>query len=149
MTEFLETQVDKIFFKVATDRVYSNDGIWLKKDGEIIQIGLSDYVQQRSGDIAFVEIKPNGSQVKPGEEIASLETIKVDADVASPVTAQIIRPNPKMEKEPECINSDPYGDGWLCEIKATHWESDLQNLLSAEDYFLKMKQEAEEDAKLL
>lgn len=63
MSEFLETTVDKFTFKVATDRLYTAEGVWAKLDGDLVRVGLSDFVQQRSGDVAFAEVKPAGTQV--------------------------------------------------------------------------------------
>jgi glycine cleavage system H protein len=149
MPDFLETQVDKFIFRVATDRLYSSEGVWLKNQGEFVRIGLSDYLQQHQGDVAFVEIRPAGTQVSPGEEIASIETIKVNLAISIPLDAQVILVNPRMHFEPELINLDPYGEGWLCELKADRWELQSQGLLHPKAYFEQMKSEAEQEAKSL
>jgi glycine cleavage system H protein len=149
MSDYLEITVDKFLFKVATDRYYNAAGIWAKADGSQIRIGLSDYLQQRSGDIAFVEVKPAGSVLAVEDEIASIETIKVNISLPSPVAGKVAQVNPKMETEPEKINQDPYREGWLCEIEASNWETDRASLLDAPAYFAHMKQEAEEEAKKL
>ena len=75
MTEFLETTVDKFIFKVATDRFYNKEGVWAKAEGDLVRIGLSDFVQQRSGDVAFAEVKPEGTELSFGDEVADIETI--------------------------------------------------------------------------
>ena len=147
MLEFLEIPVDKFTFKVATDRFYSNEGVWAKAEGTLIRIGLSDFLQQRSGDVAFAEVKPKGTAVKPGDEIATIETIKVDISLTSPVSGQIVEVNPAMETAPEAINQDPYGTGWLAIIETTDWESERTKLLDAQAYFTKMKVEAEQEVK--
>jgi len=149
MPEFMETTVDKFTFKVATDRYYSEQGIWALKAGKVIRIGLSDYLQQRSGDIAFADVQPAGTQLEVDGAVAEIETIKVDTTVASPVSGSIVTINPKMELEPEVINQDPYGEGWLCEIEPANWEADLEKLLEPKAYFIVMKAEAEEEAKNL
>jgi len=149
MPEFMETTVDKFTFKVATDRYYSEQGIWALRTGKVIRIGLSDYLQQRSGDIAFADVQPAGTQLEAGGDVAEIETIKVDTTVASPVSGSIVTVNPKMELEPEVINQDPYGEGWLCEIEPMNWEADLEKLLEPKAYFIVMKKEAEEEAKNL
>ncbi len=155
MPEFLETTVDKFTFKVATDRFYTREGVWAfpLPEGEglgvRVQIGLSDFLQQRSGDIAFAELKPVGTAVVPGDEVAAIETIKVNVALDSPVNGTVIEVNPDIELKPEAINQDPYGAGWLATIEATDWEADRAQLLDPQAYFVVMKAEAEEEAKKL
>ena len=149
MPKYLETTVDKFVFKVATDRVYNPTGMWALATGNIVRVGLSDFLQQRSGDVAFAEIKPLGTLLKVEDEFASIETIKVNIALPSPVTGKIVRVNPLMESAPEKINQDPYGEGWLCEIEVSDWEADRAALLDAAAYFTRMKGEAEEEAKKL
>lgn len=147
MAEFMETKVDKFTFKVAVDRLYNTEGIWaLDKDGTV-RIGLSDFVQQRSGDIAFADVKPDGTTLALGDVAATIETIKVNIELTSPASGIIVHVNPLMETAPETINQDPYGEGWLCEIKATNWEADRKTLLDAAAYFIQMKGEAESEAR--
>jgi glycine cleavage system H protein len=145
MTETLELNLDKFIFRIATDRFYSREGIWAKRDGPIVRLGLSDYLQQRSGDIAFVEVKPAGVPVKLGDEIAVIETIKVNISLPSPVNGKVIEVNPLMETEPDVINQDPYGSGWLVMIEAKDWETDKKTLIDAQTYFSRIKDEAEEE----
>lgn len=149
MPEFYETTVDKFIFKVAADRLYSRDGIWALNNGQTVRIGLSDYVQQRSGDVAFIDVNPTGSDLQAGADAARVETIKVNLDVASPISGKIAAINPKMELEPEVINLDPYGEGWIFEVEAADWETDQAKLLDAQTYFNAMKLEAEEESKNL
>lgn len=149
MPEYLETTVDKFLFKVATDRYYNTAGIWAQASGNLVRVGLSDYLQQRSGDIAFVDVKPGGTVLAVEDEVASIETIKVNASLPSPAAGKVVRVNPEMETAPEKINQDPFGEGWLCEIEASDWETDRAGLLEAPAYFTRMKQEAEEEAKKL
>lgn len=147
MPEFLETTVDKFTFKVATDRLYTAEGVWAKMEGTLIRIGVSDFLQQRSGDVAFAEVKPVGTQVAYGNEIAAIETIKVNISLASPVSGEVREINPAMASESECINQDPFGAGWLATVKAADWDADKQRLLNPEAYLKKMKLEAEQEVK--
>ena len=147
MTEFLETTVDKFIFKVATDRFYSSEGLWAQADGNHVRLGLSDFLQQRSGDIAFAEVKPLETSVVFGEEIASIETIKVTISLTSPVTGRIVEVNPAMSTTPEVINQDPYGEGWLAIMEADNWEADRISLMDPQAYFNLMKGQAEEETK--
>jgi glycine cleavage system H protein len=146
MAEFLQTTVDKFTFRVATDRYYTGEGLWVKLEGSRVRIGLSDYLQQSSGDVAFAEVRPEGTMLAVGDEMAVIETIKVDIGLSSPVSGTVIEVNPAMEMEPEVANSDPYGEGWLAVIEADNWEADHANLLEPAKYFEIMKRSAEEEA---
>jgi len=147
MTEFLETTVDKFIFRVATDRYYNEEGVWAKAEGERVRIGLSDFLQQSSGDVAFAEVEPEGTALKFGDEVAVIETIKVDVALSSPISGTVLQVNPAMEDAPEAINQDPYGGGWLALIEASDWEVERSKLLDPEAYFDHMKLEAEEEIK--
>ena len=149
MTEFLETTVDKFIFRVATDRFYNGEGVWAKEENGRVRIGLSDFVQQRSGDVAFAEIKPIGTSLDFGDELAVIETIKVNIAFTSPVTGKVIEVNPAMNDAPEAINQDPFGEGWLAVIEPADWAADQTRLLDPQAYFRQMKTEAEEEAKKL
>jgi len=147
MTAFLETTVDKFTFRVDPACYYNGEGVWVRIDGGRATIGLADYVQQRSGDIAFAEVKPEGTILVLGDFFCSIETIKIDISLSSPVTGKITRVNPALQSTPEIINQDPFGKGWLCEVDLSDWEKDRTLLMSAEAYFAKMKKEAEDEAK--
>ena len=147
MTDFLETTVDKFIFKVATDRLYNSEGVWAQAEGHLVRIGLSDFLQQRSGDVAFAEVKPAGTQVLQGDEVAVIETIKVNIALSSPVSGIVLEVNPDMEVAPEVINQDPFGKGWLALIEASSWDTDRMRLLEPAAYFAKMKLEAEAEVK--
>ena len=147
MPEYLEFRVDKFIFKVDNDRLYSGEGVWVKLEGPNVRIGVSDYLQQRSGDVAFAEVKPEGTVVDVGEELFVIETIKVNISLSSPVAGKVIEVNPAVESAPEAINQDPYGAGWLVLVELNAGESGLKNLSNPQDYFAKIKEEAEGEVK--
>lgn len=149
VSEFLEYTLDKFTFRVATDRFYNADGVWAKEDNGRVTIGLSDFLQQRSGDIAFADVAESGTELSIGDEVANIETIKVDISLPSPVSGTVIDVNPAMELEPEVINEDPYGEGWLSIIEVTNWSIDQVQLLYPQAYDEHMKTEAVEEAKNL
>lgn len=149
MPEFLELTVDKFTFRTATDRYYNSEGVWALAEGNRVRIGLSDFLQQRSGDVAFAEIEPEGTVLAFGDEVAVIETMKADISLPSPVTGKVIEVNPAMETTPEVINQDPYGEGWLAVIEAEDWESDRIHLLDPEGYFALVQEQAEEEMKKL
>jgi glycine cleavage system H protein len=147
MTNYLEYTIDKFIFRTANDRYYTDNGMWAKLEKNNVRIGISDYLQQRSGDVAFTEIKPEGTIVDIGDEIAVIETIKVNISLLSPVAGRVIEVNPAMETSPEVINQDPYGTGWLAVIEVMGGENSLQHLLRPQEYFTKIKLEAEQEVK--
>jgi glycine cleavage system H protein len=149
MPEYLETTVDKFIFKVATDRLYNSDGTWVKEEDGRARIGISDFVQQRSGDVAFADVQPLGTDLIPGDLIVNIETIKINIDLASPISGTILEINPHMDEAPEVINQDPYGEGWILVVEPSHWEAEKAQLLDAQTYFEQMKLEAEQEAKNL
>jgi glycine cleavage system H protein len=147
MPDFLEITLDKFTFKIATDRSYNKEGVWAKLEAGRVRIGLSDFVQQHSGDVAFAEIKPAGTAIAVTDEIAVIETIKVNISYPSPVTGKIVEVNPAMTDAPEAINRDPYGAGWLAVLDVTGWDSDSARLLDPQGYFNVVKRQAEEEIK--
>jgi glycine cleavage system H protein len=147
MPDYLEIKLDKFTFKVATDRFYNKEGVWAKEARGRVRIGLSDFVQQHSGDVAFAEIKPVGTVIAVAEEIAVVETIKVNISYPSPVNGKIVEVNPAMIDDPEAINSDPYGNGWLAGLDVSDWEAQRLRLLDPQAYFKVMKRQAEEEVK--
>ncbi len=147
MSNILETTIDKFTFKVAVDRFYNEEGVWAMEENGRVRIGLSDFVQQRSGDVAFAEIKPVGTNLAVGEEVAVIETIKVNITYTSPVNGRIVETNPMMNNAPEAINQDPYGAGWLAIIEVADWDADRSKLLDPQAYFEIMKGQAEVEAK--
>jgi glycine cleavage system H protein len=153
MSEFLETTVDKFTFRVATDCLYCQDGLWVfwvqPQEGSRIRVGLTDYLQQRSGDVAFVTVKPLGTNLQAGDEFAELETIKINIGLPSPVSGAIVTVNGALELNPEFVNQSPYEKGWLAEIEATDWEAERASLFDAKAYLAIMRSQAEEEAKKL
>lgn len=146
MTEYLETTFDKFIFRVATDRYYSSEGLWAKAEGNMVRIGLTDFWQQRNGDVAFAEIEPEGTALTADDVISTIETIKVDIELTSPVNGKILEVNPDMEDSPELINQDPYGEGWLAVIEVADWEAERARLMDPQGYFTFMIGQAEEVA---
>ena len=147
MPKSIELTVDKFTFRAAEDRFYTPAGVWALPEGNRIRIGLSDFQQQRSGDVAFAEIKPVGTQLAFDEEVAVIETIKVNISLGSPAAGKVVEINPAMVDAPEVINQDPYGDGWMAVIETEDWEADRARLMDAEAYFTHMKSLVEEEVK--
>jgi glycine cleavage system H protein len=131
VVEFLDTAVDKFIFKVALDRRYTPEGVWSKWEEGRVRIGLADFPQQRGGDVAFAEVKPVGTRLAVGDEVAVVETIKVNLSLPAPVAGTVVAVNPGLEAAPELINQDPYGEGWLADLSPINWELDCEQLMDA------------------
>ena len=96
--------------------------------------------------MAFAEVQPEGTVLKVGDEIAVIETIKVDTILSSPVSGVLVEVNPAMDDRPEVINQDPYGEGWMAIVEVEDWAGAKDNLLNPEAYFKTMKRQAEDEA---
>jgi glycine cleavage system H protein len=140
--EYLETAVDKFVFRVARDYRYNDNDVWAKREGERVRVGLTDFLQQKSGDVGFVDVKAAGTALAANDEIAAIDTIKVDLVVPAPLAGTVVAVNPVLTDRPELVNSDPYGEGWLGEIEPSNW-ADFEALLDAETYLPQMKARAE------
>lgn len=134
MENSLTVTRDKFTFQIPTDRRYTPEGLWLLPEGAGVRLGLSDFLQQRSGDIAFAEVRPVGTALIAGDELASIETIKVDVSLETPLSGRLVEVNPALESAPEIINQDPYGAGWLAVIAAARWEVESPGLLTPQEY---------------
>ena len=145
--EMLELTIDKFTFRVPKDLYFNDAGVWVRLEGQRARLGLSDFAQQRSGDMAFAEVKPIETVLKPGDEFASVETIKVNISLPSPVTGTIVEVNTELQDAPELINQDPYGKGWLVVVELTDWDNDTRRLLDADAYYALIKRQAEEEVK--
>ncbi len=149
MPEVLSITVDKFTFQVATDRLYTTEGVWVLQGQEAnrIRLGVTDYTQQHNGDVAFVNVKPTGTSIHVGDEFAEVETMKVTIELASPVDGTVVQLNEALTRKPELVNEDPYGEGWLAEIETSTWETDRAKLLDAQAYLGVMHAQAEEELK--
>jgi glycine cleavage system H protein len=145
MSEYYETTADKFVFKVLKTLRYSKDEVWVKSESNrSIRVGVTDFAQRRSGDVVFAEVMPIGTKVDKSGLLGSYETVKVVQDILSPVDGQITEINPLILSKPELINKNPYSEGWIAVIKPT---SDLNDLLSAEEYFDEMKVKVADELK--
>jgi glycine cleavage system H protein len=144
-SEFIEITVDKFVFRVKRGCWYSPSGVWVQPEDGVGRVGVSDFLQQRSGDVAFVDVRPVGTALAVGDEIASIETIKVDLALDSPVSGVIAAVNDELAGSPELVNQDPYAGGWLAIVEFGSWEEDRQALLDAAQYLEAMRAQALEE----
>jgi glycine cleavage system H protein len=142
--KILEFTIDKFTFRVPQDRLYSRDDCWVLVKGEQARLGITDFLQQASGDMAFVETSPVGMIVAQGDEFATIETMKIDLALPCPISGTITKVNSALVKHPELLNQDPYAEGWLVEMTVSRAEQ-LQSLLSPTGYFAMMVTKAESE----
>lgn len=110
---------------------YTKDHEWIKIEGNIATIGITDFAQGELGDIVYVDISTVGQNVAHGEVFGTVEAVKTVSDLYMPVSGKVIEVNPALDGSPETVNSDPYGNGWMIKVEVTASASDL---LSADEY---------------
>ena len=147
MPKYLEMTADKFTFRVATDRLYSPEGVWiLPEPGSArVRVGLADYLQQHSGDVAFANVKPAGTRLAAGDQFVEIETIKVMVDLHAPISGAIAEVNAALNSAPEAINQSPYEAGWLVVIEPSAWDADRSKLLGPAAYFAVMQGQVAKD----
>ena len=112
---------------------YSSDHEWVRVEGTTATIGITEYAQDALGDVVFVEMPETGLAVAAGESFSEVESTKSVSDIYAPITGSIAEVNGELESQPELLNSDPYGAGWICRIEISD-PSELDGLMDAEAY---------------
>lgn len=116
---------------IPADLKYTKDHEWIKVEGDVATVGVTDFAQGELGDIVYVEIETEGETLESGEVFGTVEAVKTVSDLFMPVSGEVVEVNGGLESSPETVNSDPYGEGWMVKIKVT---AGLDELLSAEEY---------------
>lgn len=112
---------------------YTEDHEWIKVDGDIATVGITDFAQSELGDIVFVDIQTVGETLAQNEPFGTIEAVKTVADANMPVAGEVLKVNEELEGAPELVNSDPYGAGWMIKIKISD-ASEIDTLMTAEQY---------------
>ncbi len=115
------------------DLKYARSHEWARLDGELVVTGITDHAQDALGDLVFVELPEVGRQVSTGDEVGVVESVKTASDIYAPIDGEIVEVNEALTDDPDLVNTDPYGAGWIYKIKPAN-VADLDNLLSASDY---------------
>lgn len=118
---------------IPAELKYTNDHEWLKVEGDEVTVGITDYAQGELGDVVFVELPEEGTEVDKGESFGTIEAVKAVADLFTPISGEVIAINEDLEDAPETVNKDPYGDGWMVKIKLSD-TSELDELMDASTY---------------
>lgn len=117
---------------VPADLLYSSDHEWIRVSGTTARIGITDYAQDALGDVVFVQAPTSGSTVSAGQSMSEVESTKSVSDIYAPVDGTVRAVNTALDSNPELLNTDPYGEGWICEIEMSSGSTD--HLLDAAAY---------------
>lgn len=112
---------------------YTKDHEWVRMEGDVAYIGITDFAQGELGDIVYVEIETVGETVEKEAVFGTVEAVKTVSDLFMPVTGEVLEVNPKLDSNPELVNKDPYGEGWMVKIRPAD-AAQVNDLLSADQY---------------
>lgn len=118
---------------IPKDLKYTKEHEWVKVEGDILTVGITDFAQGELGDIVYVEVETVDEELDRDEVFGTVEAVKTVSDLHMPVSGEVVEFNESLEDEPENVNTDPYTDGWMIKIKYSNPE-ELDDLLSAEEY---------------
>ena len=112
---------------------YTKDHEWIRVEGDMAFVGITEFAQKELGDIVYIEIETVGQSLNKEDAFGTIEAVKTVSDMFMPVSGEILEVNPKLASEPELVNTDPYGDGWMVKIKFSN-AAELNDLYNPEDY---------------
>ena len=120
---------------------YASSHEWVRLEGDgTAVIGITDHAQAALGDVVYVELPEEGTDIDAGAEVAVVESVKAASDIYSPVTGAVIEINPVLEEQPEAINQSPYVDGWLFRVKLSN-QNELEDMLDRDEYLLSIEED--------
>ncbi|CAN5501859.1 glycine cleavage system protein GcvH [soil metagenome] len=118
---------------IPSELKYTKEHEWIRLEGDIATVGITDFAQSELGDIVYVEIETVGETIAHEAVFGTVEAVKTVSDLFMPLSGEVLELNPKLDAEPELVNKDPYGDGWMVKIKISD-ASEVSNLLTADQY---------------
>lgn len=121
--------------EIPENLLYTEDHEWVKIENDMAYIGITDFAQHELGDIVYVEIETLGEKLQQHDVFGTVEAVKTVSDLFLPIAGEVMEINPKLESNPELVNSDPYGEGWMIKMKVNNL-ADTEGLLTAESYNL-------------
>lgn len=116
-----------------TNIKYTNEHEWIRLEGDIAYVGITDYAQQQLGDIVFIDVPTEGETLEKGETFGTVEVVKTVSDLFLPIGGEVMEVNSQLEEHPELVNQDPYGEGWIIKLKPTNTD-EMNELLDAAAY---------------
>lgn len=120
--------------KIPPSLKYSKTHEWVRVEGGVAVVGITDYAQESLSDVVYVELPPIGTVLQAGDKFGVVESVKAASDLYSPVGGKVIAVNEALATSPELVNKDPYGEGWMIRLQPSNLEADLANLLDAAGY---------------
>ncbi len=135
----IEAQAGNVKFVVDDKLLYTETDEWVRVEGEVARIGITDYAQKMLRDVVGLELPRQGAKVKRGQAIVVIESIKATAEVYIPVTGTVVEVNERLRDEPELVNKDPYGGGWIIAVKMDD-PKELEQLLKPQEYVERKQQ---------
>ncbi|MCC6044584.1 MAG: glycine cleavage system protein GcvH [Desulfurococcaceae archaeon] len=135
----IEAQAGNVKFVVDDKLLYTETDEWVRVEGEVARVGITDYAQKMLRDVVGVELPRQGAKVKRGQAIVVIESIKATAEVYTPVTGTVVEVNERLRDEPELVNKDPYGGGWIVAVKMDD-PKELEQLLKPQEYVERKQQ---------
>jgi glycine cleavage system H protein len=124
------------------DFKYTKEHEWIKLEGDIATIGITDFAQEQLGDIVSVEFPKVGKEFSKGESLVLIDSMKTTSDLYAPIPGEVVEVNSELEEKPELMNEDPYGEGWILKVKIKE-PSEIQDLMNVEDYETLVEKEGE------
>lgn len=118
---------------IPADLKYTKEHEWIKVDGDVATVGITDFAQGELGDIVYVEVETEGETLDAEEVFGTVEAVKTVSDLFMPISGEVLEFNEALEADPELVNNDPYGEGWMVKVKVVD-PSQLDGLLSADEY---------------
>lgn len=119
---------------IPNDLLYTKDHEWVRFDGELAMVGITDFAQGELGDVVFVQLPEKGTKVQQGQSLGTIEAVKAVADIYSPLSGEIVDVNTALNDKPELMNQDPYNSGWVARIKSTNMAAEKSTLLDPKAY---------------
>ena len=126
--------------EIPTELRYLSSHEWVRVEDDVAIVGITDHAQAALGDLVYVEAPELGTELAAGDEAGVVESVKAASDIYSPVSGEVIAINERLEGEPELVNSDPYGEGWMFKVQIND-DQELQNTLTADEYQAQLEDE--------
>ena len=121
-------------YEVPEQLYYTKEHEWVRVSDNTATVGITDYAQKSLHEVVYVELPEVGRELTQGEVMGSVESVKAVSDIYAPVSGKVVEVNEKLLDEPETLNNDPYGEGWIAKIELTNFEEDKKKLMTAEQY---------------
>lgn len=128
--------------QLPSDLKYVSSHEWVRVEGDIVTVGITDHAQDALGDVVYIELPEVGDNLDAGDEAGVVESVKAASDIYSPVSGEVIEINEELADSPETINKDPYHDGWFYKLRISDAD-ELEDLLSAEEYLAGVEEDEE------